>query len=90
MKTGEFFTISLESNPTTGFIWDAKYDSTLIEELKSKSFIPISKALGAEGKELFEFQSKKVGHTFITMKYKRSWENETPRKTLIFKVEVKE
>ena len=90
VKVNEFFKISLESNPSTGFTWDAEYDSSLIEEYQSKKFIPISEALGAGGKEQFEFESKKVGLTFIIMKYKRSWENEAPQKKLIFKVEVKE
>lgn len=88
VKVGESFTISLESNPTTGYAWDAEYDSSFIDESKS-SFIPISEAMGAGGKELFEFQSKRAGVTVITLKHNRPWESEA-RKTLIFKVDIKD
>jgi inhibitor of cysteine peptidase len=89
VRVGESFAISLESNPTTGFTWNAEYDSSVIEESKSRCFISTSKAVGAGGKELFEFQPKRVGSTFIIMKYNRSWEPKAPRKTLTFKVEIK-
>jgi inhibitor of cysteine peptidase len=87
VEVGEFFTISLESNPTTGYTWHAEYDSSFVKELKS-SFTPISKAVGAGGKELFEFQTERVGVTVITLKQSRSWESEI-KKTFIFKVDVK-
>jgi inhibitor of cysteine peptidase len=87
VKVGESFTISLESNPTTGYTWHAEYDSSFVDEFKS-SFTPISQAVGAGGKELFEFQTKRVGVTVITLKQSRSWESEI-KKTLIFKVDIK-
>ena len=87
VKVGESFTISLESNPTTGYSWHAEYDSSFVDESKP-NFMPISQALGAGGKELFEFQTKRVGVTVITLKQDRSWESEI-KKTLIFKVDIK-
>jgi inhibitor of cysteine peptidase len=87
VKVGESFSVSLASNPTTGYTWDAEYDSSFVVESKS-SFIPISEAMGAGGKELFEFQTKKAGITVITLKHKRPWESEI-KKTLIFKVDIK-
>jgi len=87
VKVGESFTISLDSNPTTGYAWHASYDSSFVNESKS-SFMPISQAIGAGGKELFEFQTKRVGLTAITLKQSRSWESEIA-KTLIFKINIK-
>jgi inhibitor of cysteine peptidase len=87
IKVGESFTISLDSNPTTGYTWHANYDSSFVIESKS-SFTPISEAIGADGKELFEFQTKRVGLTAITMKQSRSWESEIA-KTVIFKINIK-
>ena len=89
VKVGESFMISLESNPTTGFTWSAEYDLSVFEESKTRRFIPISKALGAGGKELFEFMPKRAGLSHIIMKYTRSWEIKTPLKTLNFKIEIK-
>lgn len=87
VKVGKSFAISLESNPTTGYMWHAEYDSSFVDESKS-SFTPISQAIGAGGKELLEFQTKRVGVTAITLKQSRSWESEI-KKTLIFKVDIK-
>ncbi|HUK84273.1 MAG TPA: protease inhibitor I42 family protein [Candidatus Acidoferrum sp.] len=87
VKVCKSFAISLESNPTTGYTWRAEYDSSFIDETKS-SFTPISQATGSVGKEMFEFQTKRVGVTFITMRQSRSWETEI-KKTLIFKVDIK-
>jgi predicted secreted protein len=87
VKVGESFTISLDSSPTTGYTWHANYDSSFISEPKS-SFMPISQTIGAGGEELFEFQTKRVGLTAITMKQSRSWESEAA-KTLIFKINIK-
>ena len=87
VKVGESFTISLDSNPTTGYVWHANYDSSFVSESTS-SFTPISQAIGAGGKELFEFQTKRVGLTVITMKQSRSWKSEIT-KTLIFKIDIK-
>ena len=71
--------IALESNPTTGYIWEASYDETMLE-LVGESYEPGEYAkqglIGAGGTELFRFRALKSGETEITMVYKRSWEAE--------------
>jgi len=85
-NVGESFTISLESNPSTGYTWHTEYDSSFIDESKS-SFNPISQAMGSGGKESFEFQTRRAGFTIITFRHSRSWESEKTN-TLIFKVNI--
>ena len=74
------FTITLQSNPSTGFSWQLKsYDKNLISFVSHKYVPPHNtKLLGAPGYETFTFQAKagdyrvnQVGH--IVMMYARPW-----------------
>ncbi|MFC1846578.1 protease inhibitor I42 family protein [Chloroflexota bacterium] len=83
--------IALESNPTTGYSWEAEYDAAILE-LVEDTFEPGEYAeqglVGAGGTQLFRFKGLSSGKTDITFKYKRSWETET-LDTKVFTVEVK-
>jgi inhibitor of cysteine peptidase len=70
----EFF-ISLDSNPTTGYRWDAKFDPERLK-LIGKSFQPSGTgAIGSGGIERFSFVPIKPGETEVVMVYKRPWES---------------
>ena len=83
--------IALESNPSTGYSWEAEYDDTMLE-LVEETFEPGEYAkeniVGAGGTELFCFKGLGKGKTEITFNYKRSWETEV-LDTKVFTVEVK-
>ena len=71
--------IALESNPTTGYSWEAKYDETmleLVEETYELGEYAQQGLIGAGGTELFRFRPLKSGDVEITMVYKRPWESE--------------
>lgn len=72
IKVGGELTLTLESNPTTGYFWYAKYDKDLLS-LVSKDFIPTTNLLGAGGVERFNFRALKQGKTSIKMLYSRNW-----------------
>jgi len=72
--------IALESNPTTGYSWEANYDETmleLVEETYELGEYAQQGAAGAGGTELFRFRALKKGEVEITMVYKRPWEEES-------------
>ena len=72
--------IALESNPTTGYSWQASYDETileLVEESYELGEYAKQGLVGAGGTELFRFRVMKSGQAEITMVYKRSWEEPT-------------
>ena len=73
-KKGEIITIQLESNPTTGFAWNAEFDSNFLS-LVNKEFTRSSNSVGAGGIERFEFRALKSGAIVIRMIYKREFEN---------------
>jgi inhibitor of cysteine peptidase len=72
-EVGDSFILSLDSNPTTGYAWQAEFDDELLE-LMGTNFVLSSDLIGAGGIESFEFRALKKGETEITMVYKRSWE----------------
>jgi len=74
------FTITLQSNPTTGFSWQLKsYSKNLINFIGHQYYPPKNKKLlGAPGYETWTFEAKKadyavnqVGH--IRLDYARPW-----------------
>ena len=88
VEVGDSFILSLDSNPTTGYAWQAQFDDELLE-LMGTNFVPSSDLIGAGGVETFEFRALKEGHTEITMVYKRSWEEGYIEK-MIFSIHVTE
>lgn len=83
VKQNQTFTITLQSNPTTGYSWkwDAnKFDRNLVSLVNHKYVAPDNKKMiGAPGYEMWTFQAKpgnyrvtQVGH--IVMEYQRPWE----------------
>lgn len=82
VEVGDSFLLSLESNPTTGYAWQAQFDDELLELVETK-FEPSSEAIGAGGVETFEFRGLKEGDTEITMVYKRSWEEGYMEKVIL-------
>ena len=85
VTTGREFSVTLASNPTTGYKWDlAKpLDDKLIKLVTSEYVRPDTKLIGAGGKEVWTFKGVGEGKTEIDLKYVRPWEKdvEPVRKT---------
>jgi inhibitor of cysteine peptidase len=84
------FSIVLESNPTTGYSWEPKFDETYIK-LVSASFIPYpetSNKVGGGGTQNFEFSALQSGETQITFTYARPWEKDNPAETKIYTIKI--
>ena len=90
-RAGEKITITLESNPTTGYSWQLQHplDEKIIRLEGSKYVGPRSDRVGAGGEEKWTFLAIKKGSTKITLKYVRPWEKDEPpvkEKTFLIKV----
>jgi inhibitor of cysteine peptidase len=71
--------IALESNPTTGYSWQASCDSTILELVEEAFELGIyakENIVGAGGTQLFRYKALKSGEAEIIFVYKRSWEPE--------------
>ena len=85
---GQTLVITLDSNPTTGFIWEVAETNPLILSQRGEAeFIaPESNLVGAGGREVFRFECLEAGRSPLELIYHRPWESEEPLDT--FRVEV--
>jgi inhibitor of cysteine peptidase len=80
VAVGREFTITLESNPSTGYQWQlAKpLDGEIVKRVGSEYQAPETKLLGAPGKEVWTFKGVGPGSTAIELNYLRPWEKNMP------------
>ena len=81
IQTGGSLTVTLCSNPTTGFEWESAQisDQTVLQQIDHKFVAPETKgdgppAPGTPGKEVWTFKALKEGTSTISMEYSRPWE----------------
>lgn len=83
VAVGESFVITLDENPTTGYVWAVEGQPELLV-LQSSDYVsdaPPHKPdrpmiVGAGGKRTFTFMAKKSGTTTLKLKHWRSWEGD--------------
>lgn len=77
---GKSFTITLDSNPTTGYQWQIvrQMDTGLLELIDSQYIAPTPKTnlVGAPGKEEWHFKAIREGKAIISFEYVRSWKKD--------------
>ena len=95
IKVGQVLSISLESNPSTGYSWSAISSDPAVmmqmgEPQMQEPTTSSTPVVGASGTATLYFQAVKAGTATITLNYQRSWEQGvTPEKTITITVEVK-
>jgi len=81
VTTGELFTVTLGSNPTTGFQWveEAQISGTGVLKQVNHEFIgPESEPPpppGTPGQEVWTFEATGKGTSTVSMEYSRPWED---------------
>jgi len=76
---GEKLTVTIGSNPTTGYQWSEFAeisDETIIRQVDHKFVEPETDAPGTPGEEVWTFEALKEGSVTTFLDYSRSW-NET-------------
>jgi inhibitor of cysteine peptidase len=93
IKTGDTITVTVASNPTTGFEWELAGISdpaVIAQDGESEYVPPETSALGAGGQEVWHFETLKKGSSLISLSYSRPWEgDEKAERTLEISVIVK-
>ena len=76
--TGDQIIISLDENPSTGFLWAIdKTDNSMLTQ-QSSDFTPMpGGALGSGGTRVFTFVAKNAGTVNLQLKYWRSFEGDS-------------
>lgn len=91
-KAGQEFTITIESNATTGYQWQLAQtpNESIVKFVKSDYKAPQNGRIGQGGEEVWTFKAVAKGTAQISMKYVRSWEKDVaPAKTQTYTVVVK-
>jgi predicted secreted protein len=79
LKTGESFELRLGSNPSTGYMWYLKKESTPLVKLAHQSQTEATEpGVGRPVFQVFRFEAKRPGEGVLLMHYVRSWEPPTP------------
>jgi len=82
VPAGDSFTVTLCSNPTTGFQWESAQisDQTVLQQSDHKFEAPeyngdMPPPPGSPGKEIWTFQALKEGKSTISIEYSQPWED---------------
>lgn len=94
LEAGQVLVIRLQSNPTTGYVWElGEVDAGVLKQV-SEVFTPPPQATdqaGAGGVDEWRFQAVGTGTTTLVLNYRRPWEQGvTPAKTFTLTVTVKQ
>ena len=84
VAVGKSFVITLDENPTTGYVWAVEEQPESLVLLQSSDYVsdaPPDKPdrpmiVGAGGKRTFTFVAHKSGTTTLKLKHWRSWEGD--------------
>jgi len=94
LKPGEILTVTLESNPTTGYSWQVmEIDEAILSQDGEPQYkqSPGTEGLtGAGGAETFHFKAVSSGKTRLEFGYMRPWESVQPAETFSIQVIVQE
>jgi predicted secreted protein len=91
---GQVFTVTLESNPSTGYRWEwVDSQDSLVEQMGEAQFKPCETGdpplVGAGGWESFDFKAVHQGQMTLKLVYRRPWEEGVePLKTFSLQVTV--
>lgn len=73
---GDTFSITLDSNATTGYTWRVQHDAGPITMTGQNYNAPTSGLMGAGGTETFNFKALAAGESELQFAYWREWEGE--------------
>ena len=92
VKPGDVVTVTLVSNPTTGYSWQVmEIDNAILVQEGDPEYkqSPGSEGLvGAGGTETFRFKAVGSGETPLGLGYLRPWESVPPVETFTVKIRV--
>ncbi len=85
---GQVLVVSLEGNPSTGYIWQVEEEAArILRQTGEIEFEPESNLLGTPGTQTLRFKAVEAGQTTLKLVYRRPWEEVEPART--FSVQVR-
>ena len=93
LAVGQTLAITLDSNPTTGYSWEAAGEHeelVQVGEPEYKQRNQDKQLVGAGGQETLRFEAKRVGQVRLELVYHRPWETDVqPAETFAVDVTIK-
>jgi predicted secreted protein len=93
LKVDQILVVKLESNPSTGYLWELEVNNESIlkqfGKVEFKSSEDINPPPGTGGWEIFHFKAISAGQMTLKLIYHRPWEEVEPLKTYSIQVTVK-
>lgn len=85
LRRGERLEISLEENPSTGFLWLVASDGAPVVKLERHEFVPGAQVPGSPGRHEWVFVAEQPGRAAIELRHRKPFETAEParRFTLI-------
>jgi len=77
LSEGDTVTVSLGSNPSTGFSWPDTAqvaDPAVVRQVETEFVTADGQLVGAPGTQVWTFRALKKGSTTVSMEYSRPWE----------------
>jgi inhibitor of cysteine peptidase len=79
MAIGEVLALTINGNPTTGYVWEqTSGDDLVLASTGQPAYTADSQLIGAGGTYVFRWQARAAGTTTIELVYHRPWETEPP------------
>ncbi len=79
LKTGDTLEVRMSANPTTGFMWYLKKESTRLLKLTGQTQTEATEpGVGRPVFQVFEFLAKQPGDGVLLLHYVRSWDPPLP------------
>ncbi len=79
LKVGDTLEVRLEANPTTGFMWFLKKESTRLLKLTGQTQTEATEpGVGRPVFQVFEFLARQPGDGVLLLHYVRSWDPPLP------------
>ena len=79
IKAGTDFSLVLDGNPTTGYIWQIKsIDTSSVSQNGNYEYKSSSGLMGAPGKFTFKFKALNKSRSLLKLYYLRGWEKGIP------------
>lgn len=90
LAVGEKMLVTLESNPTTGFVWEvADIDENVLSQQGTEYDADSPELIGSGGEETFIFEAVGIGETVLLLIYHQPWEDVPPVEAFSVTVVVK-
>lgn len=90
LQPGQTVVLSLDANPSTGYIWETVHAAEpVLRQVGDSEFRPGSERVGASGTQVLRFEAAAAGQASLELAYRRPWEKgATPRQTFSLEVMV--